>query len=97
MRISETKLIECIADLLYNAPDIVHIEKNGQVMRIVCIDKDSDRTVRLIYEIRQAVRLYAFNKNRFTYKDIQDMLHTDIPNIEKRISDLNLKHRRRRG
>lgn len=97
MKISETDLIEHIAGLLHNAPDIVHIVKNGQVLRIVCIDKDSDRTVRLIYEIRQAVRLYAFNKNRFTYKDIQDMLHTDIPNIEKRISDLNLKHRRRRG
>ena len=86
-----------IAGLLHNAPDIVQIVENGQLLRIVCIDKDSDRTVRLIYEIRQAVRHYALNKNRLTYKDIQDMLHTDIPNIEKRISDLNLKHRRRRS
>ena len=97
MRLTEKKLIMRIAGLLHNAPDIVQIVENGQFMRIVCIDKDSDRTVRLIYEIRQAVRHYAFNKNRLTYKDIQDMLHTDIPNIEKRISDLKLKHRCRRG
>lgn len=96
VRLTEKKLIMRIAGLLHNAPDIVQIVENGQLLRIVCIDKDSDRTVRLIYEIRQAVRHYAFNKNRLTYKDIQDMLHTDIPNIEKRISDLNLKHRRRR-
>ena len=97
VRLTERKLIMRIAGLLHNAPDIVQIVENGQLLRIVCIDKDSDRTVRLIYEIRQAVRHYAFNKNRLTYKDIQDMLHTDIPNIEKRISDLNLKHRRRRS
>ena len=97
MKLTETGLIDRIAAILYNAPDIVYVMENGPAPRIECRDRNSDKVVRLIYEIRQAVRDLSSNKNRLTYKDIQDMLHTDIPNIEKRISDLNLKHRRRRG
>ena len=97
MNLTETCLIDRISSILYNAHDIIHAVQDSPVPRIECHEKDSEKTVRLIHEIRRAVRDLSPNKNRLTYKDIQDMLHTDIPNIEKRISDLNLKHRRRRG
>ena len=96
MNLTETCLIDRISSILYNAHDIIHAVQDSPVPRIECHEKDSEKTVRLIHEIRRAVRDLSPNKNRLTYKDIQDMLHTDIPNIEKRISDLNLKHRRRR-
>lgn len=93
MNLTETCLIDRISSILYNAHDIIHAVQDSPVPRIECHEKDSEKTVRLIHEIRRAVRDLSPNKNRLTYKDIQDMLHTDIANIEKRISGLKIKNR----
>ena len=93
MKITGEDLLNALDLILYKAQDAgtIFVQKINGVQRIMCRDGNSDATVKLIASIRETVKKYAERSNCLTYDEIQRMLHTDIKNIRKRISDLK-KH-----
>ena len=93
MKITGKDLLNALDLILYNAQGAgtIFVQKINGVQRVMCRDGNSDATVKLIASIRETVKKYAERSNCLTYDEIQRMLHTDIKNIRKRISDLK-KH-----
>ena len=89
MKITGEDLLNALDLILYNAQGAgtIFVQKINGVQRIMCRDGNSDATVKLIASIRETVKKYAERSNCLTYDEIQRMLHTDIKNIRKRISD----------